>query len=183
VKQRLKKQKMNEMRAKQRTTTGSAVLHSSATVQYTAPIVLRRRRIGFAPALRASPDAKRGDAVETISLREKLAAFSETWSPKIVGELNGQYVKLVKFQGDYVWHFHAHEDELFMVIDGEIEIHFRDRTITLRKDEFCIVPRGVEHKPAARRLASVLLFEPAATRNTGNVDHAYTIEAANLERI
>lgn len=121
--------------------------------------------------------------MRSINLREKLAAIHECWSPKIVGELNGQYVKLVKFEGEYVWHHHADEDELFLVLDGEIEIHFRDRAVTLRAGEFCIVPRGVEHKPVARKLASVLLFEPASTRNTGNVDHAYTIEAKDLERI
>jgi len=121
--------------------------------------------------------------MNAISIKEKLAAFSEHWSPKIVGALNGQYVKLVKFQGEYVWHHHANEDELFLVIEGQIEIHFRDRVVTLIKGEFCIVPRGVEHKPFAENEASVLLFEPAATRNTGNVNHAYTIEPAALERI
>ncbi|QDV90261.1 Cupin domain protein [Phycisphaerae bacterium RAS2] len=121
--------------------------------------------------------------MNAISIKEKLAAFSEHWSPKIVGELNGQYVKLVKFQGEYVWHHHANEDELFLVIEGQIEIHFRDRVVTLNNGEFCIVPRGVEHKPVAAKEASVLLFEPAATRNTGNVDHDYTIEPAALERI
>lgn len=121
--------------------------------------------------------------MNAISIKEKLAAFSEHWSPKIVGELNGQYVKLVKFRGEYVWHLHAGEDELFLVIEGQIEIHFRDRVVSLNKGEFCIVPRGVEHKPVAENEASVLLFEPAATRNTGNVDHDYTIEPAALERI
>lgn len=121
--------------------------------------------------------------MNAINLKSKLAAFSEHWSPKIVGELNGQYVKLVKFQGEYVWHHHANEDELFLVIDGEIDIHFRDRVVHLNAGEFCIVPRGVEHKPAAAKEACVLLFEPAATRNTGNVDHKYTIEADALERI
>ncbi|MCG3125551.1 MAG: hypothetical protein CHACPFDD_00375 [Phycisphaerae bacterium] len=121
--------------------------------------------------------------MQRVSLREKLAGFDETWVPKVVGELNGQYVKLVKFQGEYVWHHHANEDELFLVLDGRIEIHFRDRVVELAAGEFCIVPRGVEHKPVARQLASVLLFEPAATRNTGNVDHAYTIEPQALERI
>jgi mannose-6-phosphate isomerase-like protein (cupin superfamily) len=118
-----------------------------------------------------------------ISLAEKLASFDEHWVPKIVGELNGQYVKVVKFEGEYVWHHHANEDELFLVIDGQIDIHFRDRIVSLNPGEFCIVPRGVEHKPAAAKPASVLLFEPASTRNTGNVDHGYTIEATDLERI
>jgi mannose-6-phosphate isomerase-like protein (cupin superfamily) len=121
--------------------------------------------------------------MHAVNLAEKLRGFSELWTPKIVGELNGQYVKLVKFQGEYVWHHHAQEDELFLVLDGHIDIHFRDRVVGLDAGEFCIVPRGVEHKPVAERLASVLLFEPAATRNTGNVEHAYTIEASELRRI
>jgi mannose-6-phosphate isomerase-like protein (cupin superfamily) len=121
--------------------------------------------------------------MQAVNLAEKLASFSENWVPKIVGELNGQYVKVVKFQGEYVWHQHAHEDEMFLVIDGHVDIHFRDRTVGLEPGEFCIVPRGVEHKPEAKRPASVLLFEPATTRNTGNVDHAYTIEAGELQRI
>jgi mannose-6-phosphate isomerase-like protein (cupin superfamily) len=121
--------------------------------------------------------------MKAVNLRERLASFSETWVPKVVGELNGQHVKVVKFQGEYVWHRHEREDELFLVLDGAIEIHFRDRVVALGEGEFCIVPRGVEHRPVARRLASVLLFEPASTRNTGNVDHAYTIEARDLEHI
>ena len=120
---------------------------------------------------------------ERISLRQKLSSFTETWVPKVVGELNGQYVKVVKFRGEYVWHFHENEDELFLVIEGHIDIHFRDHIAPLDAGEFCIVPRGVEHKPVAEQLASVLLFEPATTRNTGNVDHNYTIEAGDLERI
>ena len=121
--------------------------------------------------------------MEAISLKDKLASFDEMWVPKIVAELNGQYVKVVKFQGEYVWHHHVHEDELFLVLDGQIDIHFRDRTVALKSGEFCVVPRGVEHKPAAHEGASVLLFEPATTRNTGNVEHPYTIEAERLERI
>jgi len=118
-----------------------------------------------------------------ISLSDKLASFDEVWVPKVVGELNGQYVKVVKFRGEYVWHQHANEDEMFLVIDGHIDIHFRDRVVPLDAGEFCIVLRGVEHKPVAEKTASVLLFEPAATRNTGNIDHGYTIEADDLERI
>ncbi len=118
-----------------------------------------------------------------VNLAEKLASFDETWVPKVVGELNGQYVKVVKFIGEYVWHHHAGEDEMFLVIDGEFDLHFRDRVVTLRPGEFCVVPRGVEHKPVAKSLCSVLLFEPASTRNTGNVDHQYTIEAARLQHI
>ena len=121
--------------------------------------------------------------MRAVNLADKLASFDETWAPKVVGELNGQYVKVVKFIGEYVWHQHAGEDEMFLVIDGEFDLHFRDRVVTLKPGEFCIVPRGVEHKPVAKKLCSVLLFEPASTRNTGNVDHQYTIEATNLQHI
>ena len=122
-------------------------------------------------------------SVQVVSLKEKLESFAEHWVPKVVGELNGQYVKVVKFQGEYVWHHHAGEDEMFLVLKGRIRILFRDREVSLNEGEFCIVPRGVEHKPVAEQEASVLLFEPATTRNTGNVDHRYTIDAADLERI
>ncbi|MBK7140955.1 MAG: cupin domain-containing protein [bacterium] len=118
-----------------------------------------------------------------VSIAEKLASFDELWSPKVIGELNGQLVKVVKFEGEYVWHFHANEDELFLVIEGEMEIHLRDGVVTLKPGEYCIVPKGIEHKPAAKKLCKVLLFEPAATRNTGNVDHQYTIEPEDLEKI
>ena len=121
--------------------------------------------------------------IQSVNLAQKLASFSEHWVPKVVGELNDQFVKVVKFQGEYVWHHHAEEDELFLVLDGSIDIHFRDRIVPLGKGEFCIVPRGVEHKPVAQQEASVLLFEPATTRNTGNVDHQYTIEAKRLQHI
>ena len=120
---------------------------------------------------------------EKVNLSEKLALFDDIYKPKIVGELNGQYVKVVKFSGEYVWHRHENEDEMFLVLDGSMKIHFQDKTVQLDRGEFIIVPRGVEHKPDADALCQVLLFEPAATRNTGNVDHKYTIEADNLERI
>ena len=121
--------------------------------------------------------------MDKINLESKLASFDEPWVPKIVGELNGQYVKIVKCAGEYVWHFHADEDELFLVLSGRLRILLRDREIDLAPGEFFIVPRGVEHKPVAAAAATVLLFEPAATRNTGNVDHQYTIEADDLQRI
>ena len=120
---------------------------------------------------------------QKVNLAEKLASFTEHWVPKVVGELNGQYVKVVKFEGEYVWHRHADEDELFLVLRGRIRIELRDRTVTLEEGEFFIVPRGVEHKPAADETAHVMLFEPAETRNTGNVQHEYTIEAGDLQRI
>ncbi len=120
---------------------------------------------------------------EKVNLSEKLALFDDVYKPKIVGELNGQYIKVVKFSGEYVWHQHENEDEMFLVLDGSMKVRFRDKTVQLERGEFIIVPRGVEHKPDAEVLCQVLLFEPAATRNTGNVDHKYTIEADNLKRI
>jgi mannose-6-phosphate isomerase-like protein (cupin superfamily) len=119
--------------------------------------------------------------VEKVSIREKLARFSGHWSPKIVGELNGQHVKLVKFQGEFLWHHHEHEDELFLVIQGRFRMEFRDRQIWLEEGEFLIVPRGVEHRPVAEDEAHVLLFEPASTLNTGNVQNERTL--SQLERI
>ena len=121
--------------------------------------------------------------LDKVILAQKLGSFNELWVPKVVGELNGQFVKVVKFQGGYVWHRHDHEDELFLVLRGRIRVHLRDGVVELGEGEFCIVPRGVEHKPEADETAEVLLFEPASTRNTGNVEHQYTIEAGELERI
>lgn len=121
--------------------------------------------------------------LDRVDLRAKLDTFAEPWVPKIVGELNGQYVKVVKCQGEYVWHHHENEDEMFLVLKGALDIELRDGTVSLREGEFCIVPRGVEHRPRADDEAQVLLFEPASTRNTGNVDHACTIEAGDLETI
>ena len=122
-------------------------------------------------------------ALERIDLAEKLSLIDERWSPRIVAELNGQHVKLVKLEGEFIWHSHAEEDELFLVLDGEIDIHLRDGVVHLAPGELVVVPRGVEHKPVARKLAHVVLFEPRTVRNTGNVDHEYTIEADALERI
>jgi mannose-6-phosphate isomerase-like protein (cupin superfamily) len=119
--------------------------------------------------------------MERVNLTEKLGQFSEHWSPKIVGELNGQLVKLVKFKGEFVWHHHDAEDELFLVVLGYFDMHMRDRVVRLREGEFLIVPRGVEHKPVAPEEAHVLLFEPASTLNTGNVRNERTRE--DLERM
>ena len=107
--------------------------------------------------------------INKVNLRDKLALFHAHWQPKIVGELNGQQVKLVKFLGEFVWHHHEHEDEMFLVVDGSFVMEFRDRRVTLNEGEFLIVPRGVEHRPVAEREVHVLLFEPATTLNTGNV--------------
>jgi mannose-6-phosphate isomerase-like protein (cupin superfamily) len=116
-----------------------------------------------------------------VNLAEQLARFSEHWSPRVVGELNGQHVRLVKLQGEFVWHHHDHEDELFLVVRGRLAMHFRDRVVEVGEGEFVIVPRGVEHKPAAEHETHVLLFEPAATLNTGNVRNERTVE--QLERL
>ncbi len=122
--------------------------------------------------------------MEKVNLSETLSSLEENWVPKIAGELNGQYVKVVKFKDDYVWHHHDNEDELFLVVSGSLTIHLRDKdAVRLEPGEFVIVPRGVDHKPSAPGGAEVLLFEPATTRNTGNVDHDYTIEADDLDRI
>lgn len=121
--------------------------------------------------------------MEKVSLSEKLALFEEVWVPKVVDELNGQFVKVVKFQDEYIWHTHEHEDEMFLVLKGRVDIHLRDRLVELGEGEFFVVRRGVEHKPVAHGLANVLLFEPATVRNTGDVDHDYTIEPQDLERI
>src|SRR5438552_359288 len=106
-----------------------------------------------------------GGLMDRINLREKLGLFTEQWSPKIVGELNGQQVKLVKFQGPFVWHHHDNEDELFLVVKGRFRMEFRDRHVWLEEGEFLIVPRGVEHRPVAEEEAHVLLFGPATTLN------------------
>lgn len=116
-----------------------------------------------------------------VNLHEKFAKFSDYWSPKIVGELNGQQVKLAKLLGEFVWHQHDHEDELFLVVKGRLRIEFRDRDVWLEEGEFLIVPRGVEHRPVAEEEAHVMLFEPASTLNTGNVCDERTVE--RLHRI
>jgi mannose-6-phosphate isomerase-like protein (cupin superfamily) len=114
--------------------------------------------------------------VEKVNIGEKLALFSDHWNPRVVGELNGQYVKLVKFRGEFVWHKHDHEDELFLVVRGRFTMEFRDRTVVLGEGEFLVVPRGVEHRPVADEEVSVLLFEPATTLNTGDVRNERTVE-------
>lgn len=113
---------------------------------------------------------------DKVNLRDKLALIDRQWVPRIVGTLNGQHVKLVKFTGPFVWHQHEHEDELFLVVHGQFTMHFRDRTVDVREGEFLIVPRGVEHRPVADAEAHVLLFEPESTVNTGNAPGERTIE-------
>ena len=103
-----------------------------------------------------------------VNLKDKLDRFSEHWSPKIVGELNGQHVKLAKLKGEFVWHKHDNEDELFYVIQGTLKMEFRDKSVVVNENEFIIVPKGIEHKPVAENEVSIMLFEPATTINTGN---------------
>ncbi len=119
--------------------------------------------------------------MEKINLAQKLNQFNERWSPRIIGELNGQHVKLAKLEGPFVWHQHDDADELFLVLRGRLTLEFRHRSVVLEEDECCIVPRGVEHRPVAEEEVHVLLFEPVGTVNTGNVRNERTIE--RLEEI
>jgi mannose-6-phosphate isomerase-like protein (cupin superfamily) len=112
--------------------------------------------------------------MEKVNVLDKLALFSDHWNPKIVGELNGQHVKLVKFLGDFIWHLHENEDELFYVIKGKFKMQFRDREIDINENEFLIVPRGIEHRSFAENEVSVMVFEPKSTLNTGNVNNELT---------
>lgn len=114
--------------------------------------------------------------MDKVNLHDKLALIPEPWSPRIVGELNGQHVKLAKLQGEFIWHHHEHEDELFLVLKGTLLMRLRDGDVTINEGEFLIVPRGVEHQPVAAGEVHVLLFEPAGTLNTGNVRNERTVE-------
>ncbi len=119
--------------------------------------------------------------MEKINVAEKLLLFNDYFNPKIVGELNGQQVKLVKFQGEFVWHKHDNEDEMFFVIKGKFTMHFKDKVVTIEENEFLIVPKGVEHKPVAEYEVQVMLFEPATTLNTGDAGGELT--KLRLEKI
>ncbi|WP_335621963.1 cupin domain-containing protein [Chryseolinea soli] len=119
--------------------------------------------------------------MQKVNIQEKLASFSDYWNPRIVGELNGQHVKATKLKGEFIWHHHDHEDELFLVIKGKLKMEFREKTVEVNPGEFIIVPRGVEHKPVADEEVELLLFEPASTLNTGNVENERTRKA--LEKI
>lgn len=129
-------------------------------------------------ALSDMPDAT---TIQKVSLTEKLVSFQDHWSPKIVGELNDSLVKLVKLKGEFVWHHHEAEDELFLVIKGTLLIKLRDRDVRVEEGEFIIIPRGVEHLPVAEEEVHVLLLEPKSTLNTGNVVSERTV--AELDRI
>lgn len=119
--------------------------------------------------------------MNTINLGQKFGSFSDRWSPKIIGELNDFYVKAVKLKGEFVWHHHDHEDELFLVVKGTLRMKFRDREAIIREGEFIIVQHGVEHLPVADEEVHVVLFEPKSTLNTGNVTNERTV--AQLQRI
>lgn len=107
--------------------------------------------------------------MEKVNLGGKFSLFNEYWSPKIVGELNGSYVKLAKLKGEFDWHFHEHEDEMFLVIKGNLLLKFRDKDVNLAEGEFMIIPKGVDHLPVAAEEVHVVLIEPMGTLNTGNV--------------
>ncbi len=118
---------------------------------------------------------------EKVNLADKFSRFHDYWSPKVVGELNDSYVKLVKLKGEFIWHHHENEDELFLVVKGRLQMRLRDGDIWLDEGEFVVIPRGVEHLPVAPEEVQVLLFEPKSTLNTGNVRGERTVE--DLERI
>ena len=119
--------------------------------------------------------------MDKVNISEKLSQFNDFYNPRIIGELNGQYVKAVKLMGEFVWHHHDNEDELFLVIKGKLKMEFRDKIVEIMPGEFIIVPKGVEHKPVADDEVHILLFEPASTLNTGNVENERTRKV--LEKI
>lgn len=121
-------------------------------------------------------------AIEKVNLLGKLSQFNDHWNPRVVGELNRQHVKLAKLKGEFVWHKHDNEDELFFVVKGNLIIELRDKTINLEEGEFCIIPKGVEHKPVAENEVEVMLFEPATTLNTGDKKES-NFTKQNLERL
>ena len=119
--------------------------------------------------------------MEKINISQKLAQFKDHWNPRIIGELNQQHVKLAKLKGEFIWHKHDDEDEMFLVLKGTLKIEFRDRTETIQENEIIIVPKGVEHKPIADEEVSIMLFEPATTINTGALENERTRK--NLESL
>lgn len=119
--------------------------------------------------------------MDKVNIAEKLSGFSDYFNPRIAGELNGQHIKLVKFKGEFVWHHHDNEDELFYVVKGSFDMHMQEKIITVNEGEFIIMPRGTEHKPVAKEEVEIMLFEPASTVNTGNVINEKT--RTNLESI
>ena len=119
--------------------------------------------------------------MEKVNIKEKLATFTDYWNPRIIGELNGQHVKAVKFKGEFVWHHHDNEDELFLVVKGSFRMGLPGKEVVVNEGEFVVIPRGVEHRPMADQEVHVLLFEPASTLNTGNIENEKT--RATLEKI
>ena len=119
--------------------------------------------------------------MEIINIAEKLDSFTEHWNPKIIAELNGQEIRIAKLKGEFVWHSHENEDEMFLVIKGKLTISFREGDKVLNEGEFLVVPKGVEHKPSAEEEVSIMLFEPASVLNTGNINNDLTVK--NLDRI
>ena len=113
--------------------------------------------------------------MDVVNIADKLRLFQDHWNPRIVGELNGQHVKLAKFQGEFVWHQHSDEDEMFLVLSGRFRMEYRDRHVCVETGEFLIVPRGVEHRPVAEEEVAVMLFEPATTRHTGDTESELTV--------
>ena len=119
--------------------------------------------------------------MDKVNIPQKLSVFDDYWNPRIVGELNGQYVKLVKFQGEFVWHRHEHEDEFFYVLNGKFTMEYRNKTMEINENEFIIVPKGIEHRPVAKNEVAVMIFEPKTTSNTGNQNCELTRK--NLDKI
>lgn len=114
--------------------------------------------------------------MDVISIKEKLGKFSDYFNPKVIAELNGQHVKLGKFKGEFIWHSHNDEDEMFLVVKGKFFMEFRDKTVEINEGEMIVVPKGVEHRPRADEEVHVMLFEPAKTINTGNIENEMTIK-------
>ncbi|MEM6763393.1 MAG: cupin domain-containing protein [Bacteroidota bacterium] len=114
--------------------------------------------------------------MEVINLEQKFSLFTDQWSPKVIGQLNGQDVKLAKLEGEFVWHDHKHEDEMFLILKGSLDIEFREGTKTLKAGEMIIVPRGVAHKPIAKEEVWIMLFEPTNIKHTGEVEHEITVK-------
>ena len=112
--------------------------------------------------------------MDVVNIKQKFSLFTEQWSPKIIGQLNGQDVKLAKLEGEFVWHDHKNEDELFYIIKGSLKIEFRDKIVELKEGDMLIIPKGVEHKPIAEEEVWVLLFEPSNIKHTGNIKHKLT---------
>ena len=119
--------------------------------------------------------------MESINIHQKLSLFSDYWNPRVIGDLNGQQVKIAKLKGEFIWHKHDNEDELFYVIKGILKMEFRDKTVQINENEFIIVPRGIEHKPVAENEVWLMLFEPGTTLNTGNVINELTKD--NLDKL